>query len=284
MSYLLRRRTVCLGTLLSGLALRAAKAQSRPLEIGVLPNLSARVLLAQYEPMRAYLARVMDRPVQISTAPNWTTFHRRTVDFHYDIVVTAANLARVAQIDFGFVPLVRCVPDIQGLLVVAKERPMASVGDLRGRTLVLSNRQSLVSLRGMRWLAAARLRQGTDFKTMDAPTDDSTGNVVLRGDAVAAMLSGGEFRAIPEAIRGRLAIFEKFADVPGFVVMANPRRSADEIRRFVLHLERFAAGTDEGRAFFAASGFADLRPAEQALMQSLDSDVEATRQGLLRPG
>jgi phosphonate transport system substrate-binding protein len=60
-----------------------------------LPNISARVLLAQYQPMREYLARAMRRPVQVSTAPNWNAFHQRTLGLEYDVVVTAAHLAQL---------------------------------------------------------------------------------------------------------------------------------------------------------------------------------------------
>jgi ABC-type phosphate/phosphonate transport system substrate-binding protein len=40
----------------------------KPLEIGVVPYLSARVLIASYEPMRLYLEQVLGKPVKIYTA------------------------------------------------------------------------------------------------------------------------------------------------------------------------------------------------------------------------
>ena len=68
------------------LAAAPVSAQPTALEIGVLPNISARVLLTQYEPMRKYLERVLGRPVQISTAPNWKVFQERTLAREYDLV------------------------------------------------------------------------------------------------------------------------------------------------------------------------------------------------------
>jgi len=281
----IRRRNLCL-TMLSGCVLpRAAWAQAAtPLEIGVLPNISARVLLAQYQPMREYLARVTGRVVQVSTAPSWTAFHQRTLGLEYDLVVTAANLARVAQLDRGFVPLLTYAPNIKGMVVFANTRPIKSVAELKRQTLVLSNPQSLVVLRGMQWLAENGLQRDKDFKTVNTPTDDSVGNVVVRGDAIAAMVSGGEYRAIPDAIKAQLQILTTFAEVPGFVVLASPKLAGAEAHALKEHLNRFAADSDEGRAFFAASGFTAMREPAAGVMESIDAYVEATRRVLSAPG
>lgn len=252
------------------------------MEIGVLPNISTRVLLAQYQPMRDYLSRELKRPVQISTAPNWSVFHQRTLGLEYDVAITAAHLARVAQVDRGYVPLVSYLPDIKGMVIHATDRPIASVAELRGRTLVLSNPQSLVTLRGMKWLHEKGLERDTDFKTIGTPTDDSVGSVVVRGDAIAAMLSSGEYRAIPEATKARLQILSVFAEVPGFVVMASPRLSAADRRRLEEQFLRFATQAEEGRTFFANTGFTAMRVPPAGLMESMDAYAEVTRR-MLQP-
>jgi phosphonate transport system substrate-binding protein len=119
-----RRRQLCLA--LAGAAASAAAparllaqtaAATPAFEIGLLPNISARVLLAQYQPLRDFLSRELKRPVQLSTAPDWATFHQRTVALEYDLVITAAHLARLAQLERGHLPLVSYTPDIKGLVV-----------------------------------------------------------------------------------------------------------------------------------------------------------------------
>lgn len=279
----LRRRSLCLAMLSTGALPRwASAATSVPFEIGVLPNLSARTLLAQYQPMHDFLTRALGRPVQVSTAANWSTFHQRTLALEYDIVVTAAHLARVAQLDAGLVPILSYAPDIMGLIACASARPLNNIAGLKGQTLVLSNAQSLVTLRGMQWLAENGLQHDRDFKTINTPTDDSVGNVVVRGDAVAAMLSGGEYRAIPAAIKPQVQIVTAFAEVPGFVVLANPRLPATEVQAIKDLLLRFAASSDEGKAFFASTGFNAMNEPATGLMESMDRYVGATRK-LLSP-
>lgn len=110
------------------------------------------------------------------------------------------------------------------------------------------------------------------------------GNVVARGDAVAAMLSGGEFRAIPDAVKAQLQTLTSFAEVPGFVVMASPRMPAAEVQRLKAQLLAFSSGSDEGKAFFASSGFTALREVAPGVLESMDPFVEATRKSLTPTG
>ncbi len=280
----LRRRAFCAAgpaVFAAPFLARPAFAQSgAPLEIGVLPNISARLLMAQYQPVRDYLARELQRPVQVSTAPNWSAFHARTMALDYDVIVTAANLARVAQVDKGYVPSANYAPDIKGMIAFANARPIKSVAELAGQTLVLSNPQSLVTLRGMQWLGEQGLQRDRDFKTTGTRTDDSVGNVLLRGDAVAAMLSGGEFRVIPDAIRSQLTVLTVFAEVPGFIVLGSPKLSADDQRALKQRLLALPA-SEEGKVFFTASGFAGIRDVAPGLMESMDPFVDATRKVLV---
>jgi phosphonate transport system substrate-binding protein len=275
----LRRRRLCLALpaiALSPLAVRAQPAQA-PFEIGVLPNLNARVLMAQYQPLRDFLQRELGRPVQVSTAPGWAAFHQRVGAREYDLVVTAAHMGRLAQLEAAYQPLLSVTPDVKGLMVTAAARPLRQIADLRGQVLGLSNPQSLVTLRGMRWLQEQGLQRARDFQTIATPTDDSVGNVVLRGDAVAAMCSGGEFKAIPDAVRSQLSVMTTFTEVPGFLYLTSPTVTAARAAQLKELLLRFAQHADEGRAYFSATGFTGLRELPPGMMEALDVYVEPTR-------
>lgn len=264
-------------TALAALPTALLAAGGPTLEIGVLPNVSARVLLAQYAPLREYLTRELGRAVQVSTGPTWASFHQRTLGGDYDLIVTAANLARLAQLDGGHVPLLSYLPSIRALLVCTTQRPIRQPSELAGQTLVLSNPQSLVALRGMRWLAENGLQRDRDFKTIGTRTDDSVGSVLVRGEATAGMISGGEFRAIPDALRTQLQVVTTFAEVPGFVLLAHPKVPEAEQKSCKSQLMAFATGSEEGRAFFAQTGFSGFQDVAPGLMESLDTYVETTR-------
>jgi phosphonate transport system substrate-binding protein len=285
MRHFAHRRATIFGLLAACCApQRAWSATTTDLEIGILPNISTQVLLAQYQPLRDFLQRRLGRGIQISTAPSWSVFHQRTMALEYDLVVTASHVARLAQLEKGFVPLVVYEPPIKGMIAFAKDRPIGTIGDIKGQTLVLSNPKSLVTLRGLQWLEEKGLKRTRDFKTINTPTDDSVGNVVVHHDAIAAMLSGGEYRAIPSAIKEQIQILTTFAEVPGFVVLANPRMSADLAQSIKTEWLNFSNGAPEGQAFFTATGFTAMRELPPGLMASMDPYVAATRALMAEPG
>lgn len=277
------RRLLCLGTLAALPAPRILRAQTAAaLEIGVLPNISPRVLLGQYQPLRDYFAR-QQQAVQISTAPNWSSFHERTLALEYDLVVTAAHLARLAQADGGLVPLLSYSPNLKALIGVARSRPMKDIRELRGQALVLSNPQSLVTIRGLQWLAEKGLQRDRDFRIVNVPTDDSAGSVVVRGIAVAALLSNGEFRATPDAVKPQFEIMTTIAELPSFVVMASPRLAAPVQQALKRQLLAFANGSAEGRAFFANTGLEGIVEVPPGVMASMNPYLELTRRALAVP-
>lgn len=280
------RRTTILGLLAACCATSRSwsATTTTDLEIGLLPNISTQVLLAQYQPLRDFLQRRLGCGIQISTAPSWSVFHQRTMALEYDLVITASHVARLAQLEKGFVPLVIYEPPIKGMIAFAKDRPIVNIGEIKGQTLVLSNPKSLVTLRGLQWLDEKGLKRTRDFKTINTPTDDSVGNVVLHHDAIAAMLSGGEYRAIPSAIKEQIQILTTFAEVPGFVVLANPRMSAEMAHSIKTEWLNFSNGSPEGQAFFAATGYTAMHELPPGLMASMDPYVAATRALMAEPG
>jgi phosphonate transport system substrate-binding protein len=279
-----QRREFSVAVLTSCLLPDVARAQPVvPLEIGLLPNISARTLLNQYQPLREFLARTLQRPVLLSTAPDWATFHNRVAATLYDLVVTAPHLARLAQLDHGWSPLLQWRPDVKGLVVFATARPIASIAELRGKALVLSNPLSLVALQGTQWLAGKGLRRDHDFSVIRIPTDDSVGNVLLRGDAVAAMLSATEFRAIPDELRRQLQVLAEFADLPGLLMMVCPRIVPDQARLIKTQLLSFAqAPSADSAAFLAATGFYGMREVPQSVLESMDIYMKVTREMLVK--
>lgn len=254
-------------------------ASAPPLTLGVLPNISARVLLTHYLPMREYLQQSLGRPVEVLTANDFRSFAHATREGKYDLVVTAPNLGRMAQVDSRWEPFAQYEPGIPALLVSSAAASDVAVSGLKGKSLALANPQSLVALVGVRWLSGQGLVEGRDYQVVRTPNDDSLGTVIRSGAAPFAIMSMGEFKAKPEALRQSLRIVTEIATVPGFLIMANPAMLSHERQKLTEAMVRFP-GTDEGRRFFALSGFANVRRVEERELASLDPYVEATRRAL----
>ena len=275
---------LCMTLLLAALAGAAAaqQAASPAFVLGVLPNVSARVIATTYAPMQAYLQRELGRPVEVATAPDFRAFSGNTMKGQYHMVVTAPNLGRVNELDGRWEPVAIYEPAIPGLLVTAAGNPDASPAQLRGKILAVGNPQSLVVLRGLQWLREQGLQEGRDFRITRAGNEDSLAPLIRSGEAPFAMMSMGEFRNISEPVRKDLRIATEFARVPGFLVMLNPALSSEDRARVRSVVLRFPA-SPEGKAFFAQSGFADIRALKPGELAPLDAFTAITRAALRPP-
>lgn len=256
-----------------------AKAQTQPFQVGVLPNVSARVILANYQPFQKFFERELGRTVEIATAPNFKAFHQRTMAKGFDIAVTAANLGRVAELDAGLRPIAIYEPPIPGVMVMTKAKPVGDIAALKGHQIAMTNPQSLVALKGVRWLRDQGLEVGRDVTPIHARNEDSLAQLLNSGEAPLALMSMGEFRAIREDIRASLDIWREIVRVPGFLVLLGkpmPPADASAVERA---FARFP-DSDEGKQFFTLSGFRNIRPVEAAELQSLDDVIDETRSNL----
>lgn len=278
-----RRHWIVRGAVLGASALGArrllAQTGAATFTLGVLPNISARVLLTHYQPMREYLQQSLGRAVEVVTANDFRAFAMATREGRYDAVVTAPNLGRVAQVDSRWTPIAQYEPGIPALLVAAATNRDAATTQLRGKALALSNPQSLVALTGLRWLNAQGLQPGRDFQVVRTPNDDSLGAVILNGEAPFAIMSMGEFRAKPEALRQSLRIVTEIATVPGFLVMTNPAMPPADRQKLSEALWAMPS-TEAGRRFFGLSGFTNIRRVDEREIASLDAYVDATHRAL----
>lgn len=260
-----------------------ARAENQPgtatLTLGVLPNISARVLFTQYQPMRDYLQQTLGRPVQVVTANDFRAFAQATRDGKYDMIVTAPNLGRVAQLDSRWSPIAQYEPGIPALLVTLASNRDPAITQLRGKALALANPQSLVALIGLRWLNRQGFQQEKDFQVVRTPNDDSLGAVLLKGEAPFAIMSMGEFNAKPETLRQSLQIVNQIATVPGFLLMTNPGMASQDRQKLSDALLAYPS-TDAGRNFFALSGVTNIRRVNDNEIASLDAYADVTRRSL----
>jgi phosphonate transport system substrate-binding protein len=258
---------------------QASGAEPDALVLGVLPNISAATLIAQYEPLKHYLETLNTQKVTISTSPNFKAFFESTMNGDFDLAVSAPHFARVAQLDRGLIPLVIYEPRINALLIMPAEESFGSVQELRGKVIAFANPQSLVAMYGRQWLSQQGLEAGKDFEVRGPRSDLGVGRMMLSGEAAAAIMSNGEFRALPPEESARLKIAETIARMPNFVVLANPRLNRGLVARLKTQLKGFLADRD-GKVFSSATGITAMSEVDDAQLREVDSFVEQTRRAM----
>jgi len=256
----------------------AGSAQAgRPLQLGVLPYLPARSLIVEHQPLRDYLQQGLGREVEVYTAPDFRTFFENTRQGRYDVVITAAHFARVAQLDQGYVPMVRYSGGARGLLVVARDSPIRRLDQLRGKTIAGPDRLALGSLVVVRWLHEHGLEEKRDYTLTTSVSFNTAILMVQHGEAAAAVTAPAALQQMPAELRDSVRILGDTGDYTNLVYLANPRLGRREIAQIKALILRFGADTRPGRAFLSMTGFGSIVPATAADMQRLDSYVPETR-------
>lgn len=246
--------------------------------IGVVPNVSARIINANYQPMAEYLAKGLVRKVAITTGTNFPNFYQRALANEFQIMVTAPNLARVSQVDGNWEAIAVFEPGIPGLLVGLSGQP-SNLEFLRGKKLAVANPQSLVALASINWLKSQGYANGKDYEILRIANDDSLGISLKTGDAAFAVMSQGEFNAKDPELKKILTPITTFVKLPGFFVMVNAKIASTEkqkIKNLILDFPK----SEQAKQFFTLTGFTGLNPPTKEQVIFLDSFVASTRQGL----
>lgn len=245
-------------------------AGSPPLTIGLLPTLSPRVLLANYQPVRVYLERELKRPIEMRTAVDFSSFHRATMAGDYDLILTAPHLARLAQIEGRFKPLTTYTATNRAVLIMAKDRPVRALSEVRGKSVAVFDEHALVVLQGLRWLAERGLKANLDFRVLEPHSHNSVAHSVLSGESVLGITAPAGVRQWTDEYREKLAVYAELPEQIAIIWMVPPGMEAKltrQIQSALLHL----ADSPEGKQFFEKTGYKGMREVDEKEMRKLDS-------------
>lgn len=245
------------------------RAQSDPLVVGVLPTLSPRVLINNYQPFRLYLEQTLKRPVQMVTATDFARFHKSTMAGDYDVVVTAAHLGRLAQMDGGYIPMATYISTNRALLVTSRTSPLKGIANLRGQNIATLDRFALITAQARVWLEEQGLQEQQDYRLLEATSHNSAGYSVLSGESPLAIISPAGWKQMPANIRDNLQVYAVLPALPSLMWLASPPH-AREVPRIKAALLAFSPGFPQGKQFYEVTGYQGMREVLPEEMKSLD--------------
>lgn len=248
----------------------AADAPVKPLEIGIIPNVSTHALFAAYQPLRLYLEQRLGRPVILLTAPDFKTFYERTGRGDYDLAITPPHLARLAEIESGYVPLTTYKNELGALLLVAENSPIKTVADLRGKTIGMPDLLALAPMAGRHWLEQRGLKAHVDYALRITAPHNTAVLSVVRGDTAAAIVGTGPYGLMAKELHDGVRVLANVGSVINATFMANPRLSADERTRIKDALLAFANESPEGKKFVKDNDFGGMKPLSSRDLKTMD--------------
>jgi len=246
-------------------------ADSRPLSVGLMPYLTTRTLMANYQPIAVALEKALKQPVSLLTAPDFDTFVKRVLDGEYDIALLAPHYARLATKEYGYTPLLLHKSPIRGVLVSSKSQPLNGFEDLRGQNIAIVDRSALIVIAGALTLAENGLKENTDYRFVETVSHSSALHNAITGRARAAMISYSTLILAAPELQRDAVVWRDIANVPGQVYIAHsrvPPGKQQAIKAALLAFEK----TPEGEQFFEKTkhgGFRELGAADNALLDRL---------------
>jgi len=274
---LMRYGILVLLSVSSCMAFAKNKTTEKPLEVGIVPYLSARALISTYEPFRQYLEKELGRPVNIYTANGFRQYMINAQNGAYDLVITAAHFARLLQTEQQFTPLVRFAGGNRCLVMTALDSPIKSLSDLHGKTIALPDRLSLASIGCLTYLREHGLNPGTDFQIMEVPTFASAILALQKGEANAAVSAPAALAQMPAELRESVRVVIKTDELFNLVFLANPRLGKKATEQLYTVLEKFEEESSECKLFLRNTGFLGLIPVTASDMSTLDRYADETK-------
>lgn len=257
---------------------QAAAAGAPMLEVGIFPFLSPRAVLAMHAPMKDYLEARLARPVNMSTAPGFRDIYERTRSGEYDLAILPPHLARLAQIEAGYVPVAIYSKVLKGLLVVRRDSPYQKTADLSGKAIVAPDRLAIVTFLGMRHLKEHGLQAGVHYTLSTSTSHSSAAFSVMQREFDAVVTERAAFeKQIPEETRSNLRVLATMGNVPHVMFVAHPRLGREQSERLRETLIRFAVEPAEGREFVEKGGWEGIRAVTDADLRALDVYVPELR-------
>lgn len=273
--------TVCHGGMrwLCGMVLLLAAclavAGDMPLRVGVAPHTSARLILQQYQPLRASLEKNLGQTVEIATASDFTDFARRALRGEYDIAITTGHQALLLRDDARYIPLLTYRAPFQAVVVGMVSMPAVhAAAQMQGKTVLGLSPSSLVTLWGIHWLEQNRIKpQRMQFIS----AADSMAQLVIQQDAVAGFMSQANYEKLSADMRAQLRVVARSPEMAGRIYLLHPRQASRQ-HAVLRALGQFAQSA-EGVQYFQDNkldGYRSLKPGELDMMRPYAEEVRRT--------
>jgi len=264
----MRILSIMLSLLLAALSPAAAAAETRTLELGVVPYLPTTNLISAYQPLRSHLEKKLQSPVQLTTAPDFVTFLERCLRREYDVVVLGPGLGRFIQAETGYQPLIVTKRNVKALVLVDRNAPYTRLKDLSGKRVAMLEPMIVLSQLGKEVFLKAGMLPDRDYRIHLVKSPSNAVHAVLQGEVEAGVTTANLVPQLGEDIRHKLKVLAESREIPGlmFMVSPSPALRPEHVRNILLQFEQAA----EGRRFIDSLAMDGFRVPAARELKSLD--------------
>ena len=248
---------------------QAAAGEKPDLILGVFPYVSPVQLAEFHTPLKDHLAKSLNRPVTLVTAPDFDSFVERTRQGQYDVIITAPHLGRLAESRDGYRPLAMTGHTVQGIFLTRKDSDIRTIEDLRGKSVMIAQRTSIIYQMAEHLLREKGLVPGDTLTIKETRTHNNAMHAPLRGEADASVTGTLLWRVLGDEQKDQMRVIGMTEEAPGFVLMAHkriPRQEADTLRKILLGYHDVPGS----EAYLSTTGYKRFRKVDDKVMKRLE--------------
>jgi ABC-type phosphate/phosphonate transport system substrate-binding protein len=237
------------------------QATQRSFTLGVLPYLIPRNMAQTYGPAVADINRQTGLNIHLRTTSNFPRFADNLRSQQYDFVVVQPFDFIAAVDELNYRPLARISIYLESILVVAKESPLHTLQDLKGKVIAMAPKPAATSRMGRVLLKESGLIPGKDVTIQYLNSHDSCLQEVLNRRADACMTGPPPMRLFAKRTGVQMRILAKAPSIPHIALLAHSRVdavSAGEVQKVVTSW----MDNREGRAILKKMAFPGWIPAQ----------------------
>jgi phosphonate transport system substrate-binding protein len=198
--------------------------------LGIFPYVPVQAIDRIYGPVATQFAEDLGRPIHLKTKPTFEKFAEELRRESYDIILVHPFFYVEARDQLHYLPLARVDEPMTAVLMVRDDAPIATLADLKGKTIGLPPALAAVTELLRAPLIDAGLVPGIDVAVEHYRSKQSCMRAVAAGRVDACGLSPGALAQIDPNNNFKLrAVFET-DEISNFVFAAHARvREADRV-------------------------------------------------------
>ena len=236
---------------------------------GVFPYLSLATLAGIHGPLRDYLLKTLNHPVTFVSAPNFEEFIERTKNGEYDLVLDAPHMARLAQRQAGYQPIVTSRQPISGVILASNAFVKKPRDDRDIALVALPPRNAIVHLMVLETIQRENLLKGHPFTVEEVKSHDNALAGLLSGEFALAGIWTPLWKKYRGAGQSAITVLGQTKSIPGLIFLAHPR-IGPERRRIIRDALLAFDKTSAGKKYFKGSNLIGFKPIDEQTMQNLD--------------
>lgn len=205
--------------------------QKHEYTFGVFPHLPPRQLEKVYAPVAKEFSEILGKEVRLRSNSSYQNFMENLDKGTFDIAfVQPFDYIRVAD-KLGYKPLATRVEPLSTIFVVAKDSPIKSAADLKGKTIALPPKVAAVSRLTMDYLKKINLDPEKDVTITHHRSHVSCMQQVVIKAADTCGTAAPALRFFEHKMKTDLDVIAETGSIPHALFTAHPGLSEDEYRK-----------------------------------------------------